>query len=235
MELNINTLETQKIVKNWLNISENDKVETVFEPRIFELNETDISDFDEFESEIKENKNNDYESDIVIDRRNECNPVCNPAFKDIKNSRYICSKCYKLEGSHFHVKPGKGKISVTCFDQKYHDQDVKKIIDIIACWLFYIKNNKDEEYQNKVLEIFLPLYFQCLNENYLNKINTNNSNTTQPIATFHYSLILSKLPTFFIVHTLTRLNQIPIYPNKKELEEEDFERLGEIAGNKLWQ
>ncbi|PKY29167.1 hypothetical protein RhiirB3_391607 [Rhizophagus irregularis] len=42
MELNINTLETQKIVKNWLNISENDKVETVFEPRIFELNETDI-------------------------------------------------------------------------------------------------------------------------------------------------------------------------------------------------
>lgn len=140
-----------------------------------------------------------------------------------------------MEGSHFHVKPGKEKISVTCFDQKYHDQDVKKIIDIIACWLFYIKNNKDEEYQNKVLEIFLPLYFQCLNENYLNKINTNNSNTTQPIATFHYSLILSKLPTFFIVHTLTRLNQIPIYPNKKELEEEDFERLGEIAGNKLWQ
>ncbi|EXX76707.1 hypothetical protein RirG_030630 [Rhizophagus irregularis DAOM 197198w] len=67
MELNINTLETQKIVKNWLNISENDKVETVFEPRIFELNETDISDFDEFESEIKENKNNDYESDIVIE------------------------------------------------------------------------------------------------------------------------------------------------------------------------
>ncbi|GBC12789.2 hypothetical protein GLOIN_2v1765816 [Rhizophagus irregularis DAOM 181602=DAOM 197198] len=241
MELNINTLETQKIVKNWLNISENDKVETVFEPRIFELNETDISDSLEklgvcsYHFNHDQNKLHDSKIKQISSTADKCNPVCNPAFKDIKNSRYICSKCYKLEGSHFHVKPGKEKISVTCFDQKYHDQDVKKIIDIIACWLFYIKNNKDEEYQNKVLEIFLPLYFQCLNENYLNKINTNNSNTTQPIATFHYSLILSKLPTFFIVHTLTRLNQIPIYPNKKELEEEDFERLGEIAGNKLWQ
>ncbi|PKY60572.1 hypothetical protein RhiirA4_484427 [Rhizophagus irregularis] len=84
MELNINTLETQKIVKNWLNISENDKVETVFEPRIFELNETDIgydenyesnndSDFDEFESKIRENKNNDYESDIIIEQKKSKN------------------------------------------------------------------------------------------------------------------------------------------------------------------
>jgi hypothetical protein len=89
------------------------------------------------------------------------------------------------------------------------------------------------EYQKKVLEIFLLLYFQYLNENYLNKINTNNLNTTQLITTFHHSLILSKLPTFFMVRTLTCLNQIPIYPNEKELEEEDFERFGEIVGNKL--
>lgn len=74
----------QKIVENWLNISKNDKVETIFELRTFELNETDISydenyesnnnsDFDEFESEIKENKNNDYESDIIIEQKKSKN------------------------------------------------------------------------------------------------------------------------------------------------------------------
>ncbi|CAI2192182.1 3209_t:CDS:2, partial [Funneliformis geosporum] len=38
-----------------------------------------------------------------------------------------------------------------------------------------------------------------------------------------------------MIRTLTRLNRIPIYPDEKEFEEKDFEKFGEIAGNKLWQ
>lgn len=85
------------------------------------------------------------------------------------------------------------------------------------------------EYQKRILETFLPLYFQCLNENYSDKINTSTINQTQS----HHPLILSKIPTFFIVRILTCLNQIPIYPDEKELEEKDFEKFREIAGNKL--
>ena len=62
----------------------------------------------------------------------DCNLICEPAFEDIKSSRYICSECYELEGRHFHVKPGKRFSSVTCLDQKYHDQDVKKNLEIIT-------------------------------------------------------------------------------------------------------
>jgi hypothetical protein len=46
---------------------------------------------------------------------------------------------------------------------------------------------------------------------------------------------LLKLPTLIMVRVLTCLNQIPIYPDKKELKEDDFERLGKLAGDKLWQ
>ncbi|PKY34153.1 hypothetical protein RhiirB3_453596 [Rhizophagus irregularis] len=90
----------------------------------------------------------------------ECNLICKPALEDTKYSCYICSECYELEGGHFHVKPGKGKLLETCIDQKYHDEDPKKNLEIIARWLFYVKNNKNKEYQEKVLGIFLPTYLQ---------------------------------------------------------------------------
>ncbi|PKY33084.1 hypothetical protein RhiirB3_451730 [Rhizophagus irregularis] len=146
----------------------------------------------------------------------ECNPICKPVSKDIKNSRYICSECYELEGGHFHIKPGKGKLLATCVEQKYHDHDIKKNLEIIARWLLYVKDNKNEEYQKKVLRIFLPSYFQFLSENYnLQEANTEiQANQIQPnelnITTFdmsNYSSIpiLLKLPTFFMVQTLTLL------------------------------
>ncbi|PKC04709.1 hypothetical protein RhiirA5_421879 [Rhizophagus irregularis] len=168
----------------------------------------------------------------------ECNPICKPISKDIKSSRYICSECYELKGGHFHIRPGKGKLSTTCIEQKYHNLDIKKNLDIIARWLFYVKDNKNEEYQKKVLRIFLPSYFQFLNENYLYEVNTEiqTNQSNEPNVTSNLSIpILLKLPTFFMVRTLTRLNKIPIYPDEKELEEKDFEKIGKIAGNKLWQ
>ncbi|CAB4409047.1 unnamed protein product [Rhizophagus irregularis] len=172
----------------------------------------------------------------------ECNLICKPALEDTKYSRYICSECYELEGGHFHVKPGKGKLLETCIDQKYHDEDPKKNLEIIARWLFYVKNNKNKEYQEKVLGIFLPTYLQFLNANYSYEINTEIvSNQSQSITTSsntsHNFFIptLLKLPTFFMVRVLTRLNQIPIYPDEKELEDDDFEKLGKLAGDKLWQ
>ncbi|POG79621.1 hypothetical protein GLOIN_2v1472146 [Rhizophagus irregularis DAOM 181602=DAOM 197198] len=172
----------------------------------------------------------------------ECNLICKTALKDIKYSRYICSECYELEGGHFHVKPGKGKLLETYIDQKYHDEDPKKNLEIIARWLFYVKNNKNKEYQEKVLGIFLPTYLQFLNANYLYEINTEIvSNQSQSITTSSntshnfFTPTLLKLPTFFMVRVLTRLNQIPIYPDEKELEDDDFEKLGKLAGDKLWQ
>ncbi|CAB4428283.1 unnamed protein product [Rhizophagus irregularis] len=170
------------------------------------------------------------------------NLICKPALEDTKYSRYICSECYELEGGHFHVKPEKGKLLETCINQKYHDEDPKKNLEIIARWLFYVKNNKNKEYQEKVLGIFLPTYLQFLNANYSYEINTEIvSNQSQSITTFsntsHNFFIptLLKLPTFFMVRVLTRLNQIPIYPDEKELEDDDFEKLGKLAGDKLWQ
>ncbi|RIA92737.1 hypothetical protein C1645_820243 [Glomus cerebriforme] len=166
----------------------------------------------------------------------ECNLICKPALEDTKYSRYICSECYELEGGHFHVKPGKGKLLETCIDQKYHDEDPKKNLEIIARWLFYVKNNKNKEYQEKVLGIFLPIYLQFLNANYSHEINTEIvSNQSQSITTSsntsHNFFIptLLKLLTFFMVRVLTRLNQIPIYPDEKELEDDDFEKLGKLT------
>ncbi|PKY54236.1 hypothetical protein RhiirA4_472919 [Rhizophagus irregularis] len=116
----------------------------------------------------------------------ECDPVCILTFEDVKNSRCICSKYYKLEGDYFYVKPGKGKVSVICVNQKYHDQDIKKNLEIIAHWLLYIKVNKEVEYQKRILETFLPLYFQCLNENYSDKINTSTINQIQSYHPLFY-------------------------------------------------
>ncbi|GET55152.1 hypothetical protein GLOIN_2v1761305 [Rhizophagus irregularis DAOM 181602=DAOM 197198] len=169
----------------------------------------------------------------------ECNPICKSVSEDNKNSRYICSECYELEGGHFHVKPGKGKLSTTCTEQKYHDHDIKKNLEIVARWIFYVKDNKNEEYQKKVLGIFLPSYFHFLNENYhVDNFHENplQSNELNDTSSNHLLIpILLKLPTLFMVRTLTRLNKIPIYPNEKELEEKDFEKIGKIAGDKLWQ
>ncbi|PKK59622.1 hypothetical protein RhiirC2_794577 [Rhizophagus irregularis] len=144
----------------------------------------------------------------------ECNLICKPVLKDTKYSHYICSECYELESGHFHVKPGKGKLLETCIDQKI----------------------------KKVLGIFLPIYLQFLNANYLYEINTEivfnqNQSITTSSNTSHnfFTPTLLKLPTFFIVRVLTRLNQIPIYPDEKELEDDDFEKLGKLAENKLWQ
>ncbi|RHZ70785.1 hypothetical protein Glove_267g24 [Diversispora epigaea] len=140
----------------------------------------------------------------------ECYPICKLAFEDIKNPRYICSECYELEGGHFYVKPGKGKLSVSCIKQKYHDNNVKKNIEIIACWLLHVKDTKIQEEQEKILKTFPPLYFQFLNENYLDKINKNqfdisvSTNQTQSIAKSSNTPLdtlipaLTKLPSFFM-------------------------------------
>jgi hypothetical protein len=166
----------------------------------------------------------------------ECNPICKPALKDTKHSRYICSECYELKGGHFHVKPGKGKLLKTCIDQRCHDEDPKKNLEIIARWLLYVKNNENKEYHENVLEIFLPSYLQFLNANYLYEINTELvSNQSQSTTTSSNTSQLLKLPTFFMVQVLTRLNHIPIYPDEKELEDDDFEKLGKLAEDKLWQ
>lgn len=38
-----------------------------------------------------------------------------------------------------------------------------------------------------------------------------------------------------MVWVLIRLNQILIYPDEKELEDDNFEKLEKLAGDKLWQ
>ncbi|RHZ63303.1 hypothetical protein Glove_330g4 [Diversispora epigaea] len=153
---------------------------------------------------------------VSILNRRECYPICKLAFEDIKNPRYICSECYELEGGHFHVKPGKegghfhvkpgkGKLSVSCIKQKYHDDDVKKNIEIIAH-----KINKNQ------FDISVST----------NQTQSIAKSSNIPLDTLIPAL--TKLPSFFIVQTLTRLNRIPIYPDEKELEERDFEKFGEI-------
>ncbi|CAB4443586.1 unnamed protein product [Rhizophagus irregularis] len=104
------------------------------------------------------------------------------------------NECYELEGGYFHVKPEKDKLLETCIDQKYHDKDPKKNLEIIAYWLFYVKNNKNKKYQKKVFEIFLPTYLQFLNANYLYEINTEIvSNQSQSITTSESRKIYKKV------------------------------------------
>ncbi|PKY56056.1 hypothetical protein RhiirA4_476050 [Rhizophagus irregularis] len=127
-------------------------------------------------------------------QENEYNPICKPVLEDTKYLRYICSECYELEGGYFHVKPEKDKLLETCIDQKYHDKDPKKNLEIIAYWLFYVKNNKNKKYQKKVFEIFLPTYLQFLNANYLYEINTEIvSNQSQSITTSESRKIYKKV------------------------------------------
>ncbi|CAI2191318.1 3210_t:CDS:2 [Funneliformis geosporum] len=146
MKLDINTLETQLIIEDWFNINEDNENETT-------KNLTSCVLIEKVEGKIQKCKNTEsfrtlwqlvgtwqIDSEKILEV--DCDLICEPAFEDIKNLRYICSEYYELEGGHFHIKPGKGRTSATCF----HDQDVKKNLEIIAHWLLYVKNNKDEEY-----------------------------------------------------------------------------------------
>ncbi|RHZ71453.1 hypothetical protein Glove_258g56 [Diversispora epigaea] len=153
-----------------------------------------------------------YNGQYTCNALGECYPICKLAFEDIKNPRYICLECYELKGDHFHVKPNKGKLSVSCIKQKYHDDVVKKNIEIIA-----YKINKNQ------FDISVS------------------TNQTQSIAKSSNTLLdtlipaLTKLSFFFMVRTLTCLNRIPIYPDEKKLEERDFKKFGEIVDYKIWQ
>ncbi|GBC13494.2 hypothetical protein GLOIN_2v1777746 [Rhizophagus irregularis DAOM 181602=DAOM 197198] len=79
MKFNLNPSKTQIFINVFFNINENNKVEAVFESSIFELNKADVkynenfesnsdSNYDEFESDNEENKNDD-EIDIFIEQK----------------------------------------------------------------------------------------------------------------------------------------------------------------------
>ncbi|PKY49090.1 hypothetical protein RhiirA4_464910 [Rhizophagus irregularis] len=196
-KLNINTLETIENEFNIDDINEINTNRTVFEQETFEINEMDIGFDENFESDSEfdsfESEDNDETKEIKIDSKIQ-------RYKNKESFRTLWQLVGVWQIDNEGVSGVNGSLEkkkyTSCIDRKYHDEDPKKNLEIIARWLFYVKNNKN--------------------------IKKSQSITTSSNISHNFFIpTLLKLPTFFMVRGLTRLNQIPIYPDEKELEDDD--------------
>ncbi|PKK56412.1 hypothetical protein RhiirC2_800077 [Rhizophagus irregularis] len=158
------------------------------------------SDYDEFEIDGKIQKYKNTESFQILWQLVGVWQIDNK--KILELGRWLFKHFQKLLGKNIqiicnrqHTCPTLRKCDPVCISAF---KDIKNSYCICSeCYElkgdhFHVKlNNKEMEYQKRILEIFLPLYFQYLNKNYSDKINT-------------------------------------------KLEEKDFEKFREIAGNKLY-
>ncbi|GES98715.1 hypothetical protein GLOIN_2v1474502 [Rhizophagus clarus] len=194
-----NTLKTQILGENWFNINKESIDKPIFEPRTFKLNKADMvcDENSESNSEIWQ-----IDSNEVLEANGSLENLGLIVFYTDagKNVQIVCNRQHKY--------PALKECNPIC---KSVSKDIKSSCYICSeCYElegrhFHIRpDNKNEEYQKKVLRTFLPSYFQLLNENNLYEINTEIEIQIQPnesnVIPNHLSIpILSKLPTFFMI------------------------------------
>src|SRR6266542_440213 len=88
-------------------------------------------------------------------------------------ARYICCECYKKEGGHLHIKPGRGKNESNCYLEGKHEQDLVNSLKLINKWIISSNNT---QLQMKILNLIVPA-LQILdfenNEQINEQTNTN--------------------------------------------------------------
>ncbi|PKK75454.1 hypothetical protein RhiirC2_708101, partial [Rhizophagus irregularis] len=160
------------------------------------------------------------------------NSLCERAFDKIKNPRYVCCNCYEHEGGHFHTRPGRGRETLSCKKRGDHKGDIKKNLKMLANWLLHVANNENFEYQENVLTAILPQispFFNAKNKSTMVS-QPDISNTLDKSLYSNHSA-----PSYFILKTVMKLNQIPIEFQEEELNELKYKEIGREMGQNLWQ
>ena len=160
------------------------------------------------------------------------NSLCERAFDKIKNPRYVCCNCYEHEGGHFHIRPGRGRETLSCKKRGDHEEDIKKNLKMLANWLLNVANNENFEYQKNVLTAILPQispFFNSKNKSTMASQPDISNAPDKPLYSNHSA------PSYFILRTAMKLNQIPIEFQEDELDEKKYKEIGREMGQKLWQ
>ena len=157
-----------------------------------------------------------------------CDYLCEHNSGKIKSPRYICCDCYEREGGHLYIKPGKGREIVSCKKKGYHEEDLKKNLKILAKWLLYIAKNENSEYQRNILMAILPQINPFFNSKSKSTTESQPEKSNTPD-------ISHNIPSYFILKTVMKLNQIPIEIQEEELSEQEYKEIGRKMGQKLWQ
>ncbi|RHZ85387.1 hypothetical protein Glove_66g75 [Diversispora epigaea] len=105
----------------------------------------------------------------------------------------------------------------SCAEKGYHKEDIKKNFQLLIQWLLNIAKDKNSEYQKNILATILPQIIPFFN-----------SNTSQ-----HNSCNYN-IPSYFVLKTIMKINQIPINFQERELDEEEYKEIGQKMGQELW-
>ncbi|RGB28322.1 hypothetical protein C1646_767971 [Rhizophagus diaphanus] len=157
-----------------------------------------------------------------------CPPLCKQAFENIKNPKCICCLCYENLGGHIHHRSGiRGKSAVTCITEKLHEDDITKGLEFMGNLLIKIAQTGNNEIKKNILiktfEILLPLTSM-----------TSISTADTSIDREKYENIILKNPSSLFMIKVLFIKIFKEKEIKKNIEINDFEELGRIFGQKLW-
>ena len=163
-----------------------------------------------------------------------------PAFQKIQNIsskvthskhvRYICTRCFEINGGHLHKRQGSGKKSQTCVSNELHAKDTDHVLKFFSNWLLNLSCSKDEEKKKKVLWHMMRL------------LETSESNTLLPLDTERETPSTSlsadterHLPSLLLVKTAMKINMLDNYSSAdgKSVKADECRQFGEILGNSI--
>ena len=168
-------------------------------------------------------------------------PLCVKTFDDIKNPVSICCSCYEKLGGHVYQRPGKGKKGITCTARQWHLNDTSKALEFLGNWLIDFSQTEDEETKEQILlalvDILTPFtsFPNKKNKKTFNDSIPNENINIDPISTSNTFIKnkFTQLPSLFIIKTLF-INPFKKIRKEKDLKITDFEELGCVIGDKLW-
>jgi len=108
-----------------------------------------------------------------------CDSICKHALDKIESPQYICCDCYECEEGHLHIKPEKKRPVLSCTMKRYHKENVKKNLELLAQWLLIVAKNENSEYQKNILMLLLSQVVSLLNSGGEDK---NSSSVTMALS-----------------------------------------------------
>ncbi|RHZ81047.1 hypothetical protein Glove_126g4 [Diversispora epigaea] len=149
------------------------------------------------------------------------------ADEEFSDPRYICYKCFEINGGHIHQRNGSGKPKFNCKDTGLHDEDNNKILIAIANWLLHVVKNENNNKKEIVIEHVLNPVLDCLQESLLKKNKNFNKNENK-----------KQLPSLFTFRILLKMNKISnTYSTdftQLDISDEKWSEIGKILANRIW-
>jgi hypothetical protein len=152
-----------------------------------------------------------------------CRPICIQAFDNIEKPKSICCICYEKLGGHIYHRPGRGKKGTTCITEQLHLEDTSKALEFLGNWIINISQTQDEKNKDQILIALVNTLIPFASSSLI----TNNPNIANK------QLIINQLPSLFIIRMLF-IESSKNIKYEQDLNISDFEKLGLIIGNKLW-